>query len=136
MRKPHDFKQHPEPFQTGAYRGVVKHVTDGDTLDVFIDLGFLQYAYLTVRLRKIDTPEIFRPGNEEERRRGQEAKAFVEQLLLDKPVMVVPYKDATSFGRFVADIIYFGPGGVWWDLGDAIREAGLEKLPTARIVPK
>lgn len=58
-------------------------VTDGDTIDMRLDLGF--YIWITRRLRLdgIDTHEIHNSKHEsEEYRMGMEEKEFVEQWLV------------------------------------------------------
>ena len=126
MRKPNEFAHHPADFPETTYRAHCNHVTDGDTFDFLVDLGFLQYAYLTVRLRNLDTPEVFRPVSEEEKARGLGAKARVEELLLGKPAMLRPFKDSTTFGRFVADVMYWDGSG-WEDLAGTLGREGWRK---------
>lgn len=53
-------------------------VVDGDTVKI------LFYGkVVTVRLQGYDAPETFRPRDENERRRGYEAKEYLERLLSD-----------------------------------------------------
>jgi endonuclease YncB( thermonuclease family) len=107
-RKPKEFHNHPLKLDDTfpEYRAVVQHIVDGDTFDVFIDLGLNQYAYETIRLAYVDTPEIFRPDDEAEKQAGFAAKARVEELILGKPVKLITYKDRASFGRYVAEVFY------------------------------
>jgi micrococcal nuclease len=100
MRKPVDFADHPVPVR-GLYRAVCKHVVDGDTFDFLIDLGFNQYAYATVRLNGVNTPEIF---SGTEREWGKKVKTYVEGLLLNRQVELRTKPDAITFGRYVADV--------------------------------
>ena len=125
-RYPSDFENHPRPFPESAeYRGVCRYVVDGDTMDVIVDCGFNIYHYLTVRLRGIDTPEIYRPEDEEELRRGQKARGFVEGLILDQPILLTTYESKRSFGRYVADIQYYKSDSEQWiDLAAKLIEAG------------
>lgn len=107
MRKPSEFRNHPVKFPANTiYRGVIKHVVDGDTVDILADLGLFHYAYITVRLRGIDAPEIFGKDAAAEHPAGMAAKGFAVEELLNKPVYIKTYKDRTSFGRFEADIYY------------------------------
>ena len=92
---------------------------DGDTFDILIDLGFQDYAYEALRLRDADTPEI--RGDECER--GLAAKARVQELILDTPVLVRSFKDVETFGRFVADVLYWKEGE-WLDLGETLVSEG------------
>lgn len=121
-RRPHQFNDYPPslmelaPF--GPYRAVVALWVDGDTLDVFMDMGVNKYAYETIRLRDVNTPEINRADSREA---GLAAKAYAESLApVGTPVVIVTHKDASSFGRYVADVI-LGDGR---DLGDELLAAG------------
>jgi endonuclease YncB( thermonuclease family) len=126
MRKPEQFEDHPLPFPVDReIRAVCTHVVDGDTFDFFVDLGFFQYHYLTVRLENVDTPEIFRPEDEAERARGHEAKTFVQERILGRAVGLSASKDAATFGRFVARVRFLDEDGSWQDLGEALTAAGL-----------
>lgn len=111
MRKPFEFENHPASFDMarslGCFRAFCRYVTDGDTYDLFIDLGLNKYAYDTIRLHDADTPEIFHPSSPAERNHGLAAKARIEDLILQKPVLIKSYKDAETFGRYVADVWYF-----------------------------
>jgi len=141
-RKPQEFEGHPVPFgdarKAGFLRAVCRDVVDGDTVDVFIDLGFHNYAYETLRLQGIDTPEIFRPKSEEERVRGNAAKDRVVELILYKPVMIRSYKGRSTFGRFVADVLVEADvdsplvdfeinGHRWFGLAGILKVEGYEK---------
>lgn len=146
-RKPNEFQSHPASFgeaqAKGLCRAVCKYVVDGDTFDVLIDLGFNSYAYETLRLHNVDTPEIFRPKSTEERDLGLKAKYRVTELIFDKPILIRSFKDKETFGRFVADVwvlyeIEFpGPfaveaalasdSGTWMSLAEILRIEGLTK---------
>lgn len=86
-------------------------VSDGDTFQARIDLGFNVSVKVTLRSARIDTPEIFKPKSEAERELGYEAKAFVEDLTLDKPVGILTcltkhMKDRKGkYGRYLAIIV-------------------------------
>lgn len=123
-RKPPVLDHHPSAFIGGSFRGVCEYVVDGDTMDVFLDLGLYQYAYERVRLQDVDTPEIYGRASDEERERGHEAKRFVEERILGQPVIVHTDRDETSFGRFTARISFYRDGE-WRDLGSALVAAEL-----------
>lgn len=112
------------------YRGKLKRVVDGDTFDIELDLGFYIKHQIRVRLKDVDTPEIWSPENNYELEHARAAKAFVEGLVAeDNYVEVQTYKDrATSFGRFVADVCVRTPSGEMADLKDLIVERGMVKL--------
>ena len=127
MRKPAEFRAHWMPFPVDPeYRAVVKHIVDGDTFDVFVDLGLYDYAYATVRLASIDTPEV-NSGTDEDKRRGRAAKARVSELILGKPVMLRTYKDTQTFGRFVAEVFYQGADGGLYNLAETLEAEGHAK---------
>lgn len=123
MRKPAEFVNFPAALSAhaayGPYRGVVRHVVDGDTLDVMLDLGLNDYCYRTLRLRGIDTPEL----NTVE---GREVRDYVRQLLpLGTYCVVSTFKDVTTFGRYVADVRILDARvlGITRDLAEAITDA-------------
>ena len=129
MAKPLEFENHPWSYSKNppTYRGVCRAVTDGDTYDVFFDLGFRKYAFETIRLQGLDTPEIFHPSNDAELTHGRAAKARAIKLILNKPIRLTTYHDTVTYGRFVADIYYLNGKGVWTSLADTLRAEGYAK---------
>lgn len=123
-RTPPEFKSHPARYDAadgkGLNRAICRHIVDGDTADFFVDLGWMQYAYVTVRFFDVDTPEI-RGTRGEEREAAFQAKAWVGELLLDRPVLLKTYKDAMTFGRFVATIWFADSDNAFPDLPDTFR---------------
>lgn len=107
-------------------RAFCRHVVDGDTLDAFIDLGLGKYAYDTIRLHDVDTPEIFHPINSFERQHGLKARDRVVALILNKPIIIQTFKDVETFGRYVADVGYFD-GRRWIPLAETLRAEDLLK---------
>ncbi len=104
------------------YRGSLREVVDGDTIDVLMDLGFRIYHLVPLRLNGLNTPEKNTPA-------GQHAKKFVEDWFSTNGSNFTVYtnKDRTEkYGRYlatvvadngkslVADIINAGLG-VFWD---------------------
>jgi endonuclease YncB( thermonuclease family) len=130
MRKPAEFENHPVSYQSargeGFLRAFCKNVTDGDTFDFFIDLGLNQYAYDTIRLYNLDTPEIFHPSTKAELDHGLAARARAKGLILDRPVLLRSYKDAETFGRYVAEV-FFLVEGIPVSLATTLRSEGYEK---------
>lgn len=107
-RKPIQFETHPISYRASqvhkVFRAWGEEIVDGDTLDALLDLGFYQYAYERLRLEGIDTPEIFGVSRDsEEYERGMEAKALVQRLALEQPILVRSLEEET-FGRFVARV--------------------------------
>jgi micrococcal nuclease len=90
-------------MKTFTYRGSIHKVIDGDTYDVILDLGFCIAHKIRVRVRGIDTPEIF--GNKATAE-GKEASEYVKSLLEGKTVTITTYKTAPStFNRWEADVV-------------------------------
>lgn len=119
-----EFANHPMPFPVSPeWRAVGHYVVDGDTFDALVDTGFNQFRYLTIRVRNIDTPELNSP-DPAERARANAAKQFVVDLILDRPLKLVTYKDTQTFGRYVADVWYWDANGTLKSLAAAIIEAG------------
>lgn len=90
------------------YKALLKNVVDGDTIDVYIDLGFSITVEQRLRLADINTPEL-RSQDETEKEKAQAAKKFVEDFIGDMPMVIVTRKTAagkerTTFGRYVADV--------------------------------
>ncbi len=87
-----------------TYRGVVERVVDGDTLTVFLELGFGAVASERLRLRGIDAPETGTPE-------GEKAKVFLAGLLPPGTRVVVQSHRTDIYGRFVADVLFLPDGG-------------------------
>lgn len=106
-RKPPAFQDHPVSFadaiEHGLVRGVCLYVSDGDTADFLLDLGWFQYSYTLLRFKGIDAPEI-RRGTEKEKAKGQETKRRVTELIFEKSVLIKSYKDKNSFERFIGEV--------------------------------
>lgn len=117
-----------------VYRAKLERVIDGDTLEITIDLGFNIFRRIKIRLKDIDTPEIFRPSCEKEKEHGQAAKDFVEEFLTGTKypgeLIVKTVRDVSIYGRYEA-IVYRYLGG--FDvrnqptLTEALKEHGFEK---------
>lgn len=68
-----------------AYKGLVKHVVDGDTLDVQLYLGLSTYRDERIRLRCVNAPEMKGASKPQ----GQVSKDFVEHWAQEHPSIVV-----------------------------------------------
>lgn len=72
-------------------------VHDGDTITVQMDLGYRMLVTLTLRLYRIDAPEMTTPE-------GKQAKSYL-QSLLPKEFYVRTFKDpGEKYGRWLAEI--------------------------------
>ena len=106
MSKPAQFQAWPDSLSVpyGPYRAVTERVVDGDTVHVLVSLGVDEYAYRMVRIRGVNAPEMF-SGPPEERERGKAAREFLVGLLPEGTrCRLTTERDATTFGRYVADI--------------------------------
>ncbi len=81
----------------------VTRVVDADTFKGVVDLDFGVTIAITVRLFNCDAWE--RTGIE--KKRGDEAKEFVESLIGGSTVIVDPHKQ-DSFGRWLCEVMVKG----------------------------
>ena len=87
------------------YRAHIKDVYDGDTVTAVVDLGFLHYQEMKLRLYGIDTPEL----RGAEREDGLRVRDIVREMILGKDVEIHSYKDKQGkYGRYLATIIVDG----------------------------
>lgn len=84
-----------------TYKAKVVRVLDGDSVSALIDLGFRISFEIRVRLSGIDTPEI----RGVERPQGLISKKRLEELVLDKEVILKTQKDKQEkFGRWLGEL--------------------------------
>ncbi len=85
------------------YEAKLLHIVDGDTLKLDIDLGFHVRLETTVRLARINTPEIVgftAKGIDDP------AKRFIMQNLPVGSVCVAEITKTEKYGRWLADILF------------------------------
>ncbi len=77
MSKPAQFQEWPQSLSVsyGPYRAVIERVVDGVAVHVVVSLGLDEYAYRMIRLRSVNTPELF-SGTVEDRERGKATRDF------------------------------------------------------------
>jgi micrococcal nuclease len=80
-------------------------VIDGDTVDVDIDLGFGITSSQRVRLKDIDAAEV-RTLNLEEKKKGLEAKEWLEKELSREGEWIIETFKEDKYGRILG-IFYF-----------------------------
>ncbi len=87
------------------YKAHIKDVYDGDTVTAVVDLGFLHYQEMKLRLYGIDTPEL----RGDEREQGIIVRDILREKILDKDVEIHSYKDKQGkYGRYLATIMLEG----------------------------
>jgi micrococcal nuclease len=94
------------------YRAKVNRVIDGDTLELSIDLGFSLAFSVKARLQAVNAPEISRPKDEDELKRGLNSKARVESWLAENSkdgFVVIKSHDGKQlkqekFGRWLVEV--------------------------------
>jgi micrococcal nuclease len=88
------------------YNAAVVRVVDGDTIDVSIDLGFKIFSVQRIRLKGVDTPEIYGRTTPEEKELGKAASEYVKELLpVGKQIVVETSKNKKGkYGRYLAVI--------------------------------
>jgi micrococcal nuclease len=105
-----------------TYKARVVHIVDGDTFDLRVDLGFYIYHQIRVRLRGVDTPEVFGPNAVPE---GKIVSQYVRDLIEGEDVIVTTYKSKpTTFGRWEADVQYINGEGELKQLGEHLVDRG------------
>jgi endonuclease YncB( thermonuclease family) len=126
--RPASFAEHPAKKPKVLRRGIGGGVVDGDTLDVLIELGLDTYQYVRLRLAFVDAPEIFHPTSDAERALGLKAKAAVEALTLNLPLMIDVGTESEVQNRFIASVAYWdAERKVWGDLRQYLTDHKLLK---------
>ena len=75
---------------------------DGDTVDIVADCGFGIESPQRLRLRGIDTPELYF-------RSGERARDFTEAALASVDFCIITTRKVDKYGRYLADLTYL-PG--------------------------
>ena len=120
------------------YSGKITDVYDGDgkfiiKLKISVDIGMKEILSIErekeLRVFGIDTPEL-RSGNPAENKAGRIVADYVENLILNKDVIIRTYKDKNGkYGRLLADVIF--DGGV--DLAQHLLDIGYAKPYTGKV---
>lgn len=93
---------------TFVRKASVVRVIDGDTYEMRIDLGYRVEGRFLIRVRNLNTPEMNTPE-------GREARLKAQGILeAATDILVVSYKDAQSFARWIADVYVNGRSMVEW----------------------
>lgn len=112
----------------------VTEIVDGDTLDVVIDLGFEIRHTARIRLKGIDTAEIYGvPKESDEYQTGMKHKSVVDSFVergqsnsLDSPFQLYSHEyERGKYGRVIGDI-YSTNTDLW--LGEKLRHEFGEEI--------
>ena len=83
-------------------KAVCERVIDGDTLLAHIDQGFDMWHTARLRLRGIDTPELYSTA-------GRRARDFVRKAMAQVSFIVICTGSRDKYGRYLTDLFYL-PG--------------------------
>lgn len=110
-----------------TYRATVDRVIDGDTIDVYIDVGFKTNVYKRLRFMNVDTEEL-RDSDPDRREKARHAKTFVQSVLSSSDqVYVQTVWDSTGkYGRLLA-WVWYEVDGTFYNLNEELIKEGYEK---------
>ena len=109
------------------YEAKMIKVVDGDTMDFEVDLGFKIKHVIRVRLKNIDTPEMYRPRNAAEKKHGREAAAHVTRHFLGETGRLTTHKDKKGkYGRYLAEFT-IRKDGLYCLLSHSLETHGFKK---------
>lgn len=113
------------------YAARVIDVYDGDTMRVDLDLGLGVWRHnQTIRLWKVNTPELRGPEREE----GLKVRDFVRALVLEKPVLLRTILDKRGedqtgkFGRLLGEVLVERAEGRILNVNRLLLQRGMAKL--------
>ena len=85
----------------------INRVIDGDTIDLDIDLGFNITISHRIRLKDIDAPEA-RTLDLEEKKKGIEAKLWLEKELSKEGEWIIKTTKEDKYGRMLGTLYLIG----------------------------
>jgi micrococcal nuclease len=92
---------------TWLFPAKLLRVVDGDTLDFEVDLGFRTFARIRVRLKGVDTPEVYGVKKDSaEYAKGQEASEFTKAWFAEHgdECWLATEKATGKYGRWIAEV--------------------------------
>lgn len=122
--------------ENNRYRAQALRVVDGDTVDLWVDLGFRNYLSGRFRLYGIDTPEL-NSKDEALRAKALEAKQFSTGFCASQGNVVLTNdwllevnvkKDPDNFGRWLVSIFKKNIDGTEVCLNEELLKAGLASI--------
>lgn len=99
-----------------TYHATVDRVVHGDTLDLSVDLGFRTFTRIRIRLKGVDTPEVYGVRRDsEEYELGIEASRLVQAWVDDHEAdgfIIKTEKHLGKYGRWIGVLTPRTPGAV------------------------
>lgn len=104
------------------YRATLERVIDGDTLKLTADLGFSIWTTVTVRLARINAPELTTTA-------GWQARAWLLTTLQAATEIRVTTRRRERYGRWLAEVTYrtANTSTTWHNLSDEAMKHGHAK---------
>lgn len=103
-----------------TFQARLDRVVDGDTVDLLVDLGFRTQKQVRVRVRGIDTAEVYGVDEDsEEYRRGTKHSDFARTWFEENageeewPFILTTEKDHGKYGRWPGRIVSKQTGSVY-----------------------
>lgn len=84
---------------TYLYQAKVLEVIDGDTVLLYIDLGFQIHKEQRIRLACLDCPEL-------DTAEGKKSKKFLQETLTNLDRIMIQTQKSDIYGRYIAHIFY------------------------------
>lgn len=107
-----------------SYKMSVMKVSDGDTFDGFVRLGFGVSIKKRIRIENVDTPEL----GERDHKRAVQATHCLRGLLSMGEVIITTKQDKhDQYGRLLARVLVLKPDGTLIDVGDSLISQGLAR---------
>jgi endonuclease YncB( thermonuclease family) len=89
------------------YKIDIKRVKDGDTIVATFDLGFRAKLDVVVRLKGVDSPEIWRPLHEKEKIAGLKVTEYLKSILSANTGRLYCLSNKIDvYGRSVGELYY------------------------------
>lgn len=87
---------------TYKFYATVLKITDGDTLKVFVNLGFDVSINISIRIKGINAPELNKPESAEA---GKASRDYLASIVpIGSQIVIHTEKYRQSFTRFVGDV--------------------------------
>lgn len=106
------------------YKCKFKRLIDGDTYELDVDLGFYISLQVTIRLKDINTPEIYRPLNEPEEIHGNEVIRYLKNYIDFNKEYILKTEFDKSFDRWIGRVFLEEE----YEIANLIRDKKLERL--------